>query len=90
MANLDGVHWIMANLLYGAGLRLMECLRLRVKDIDFDYQQITIRDGKGMKDRVTILPEIIEKHLQQHLEKAKIIHTRDLTEGYNDLYSCIK
>jgi site-specific recombinase XerD len=81
MANLDGLHWIMPNLLYGAGLRLMECLRLRVKDIDFNYQQITIRDGKGMKDRVTILPEIIEKHLQQHLEKAKIIHTRDLTEG---------
>jgi integrase len=56
----------MANLLYGAGLRLMECLRLRVKDIDFDYQQITIRNGKGMKDRVTMLPEIIESHLQQH------------------------
>jgi len=59
MANLDGVHWIVANLLYGAGLRLMECLRLRVKDIDFDYQQITIRNGKGKKDRVTMLPEII-------------------------------
>ena len=59
MANLDGVHWIMANLLYGAGLRLMECLKLRVKDIDFDYQQITIRNGKGKKDRVTMLPEII-------------------------------
>ncbi len=86
MANLDGVHWIMANLLYGAGLRLMECLRLRVKDVDFDYQQITIRNGKGMIDRVTMLPKIIENHLQRHLEKAKIIHTRDLTEGYGEVY----
>jgi len=58
--------------------------------MEIKIPEITIRDGKGMKDRVTILPEIIEKHLQQHLEKAKIIHTRDLTEGYNDLYSCIK
>ena len=86
MANLDGMHWIMANLLYGAGLRSMECLRLRVKDIDFDYQQIAIRNGKGKKDRATMLPEIIESHLQQQLEKAKVIHLRDLTEGYGEVY----
>ena len=70
MANLDGVYWIMANPLYGLGLRIMECLRLRVKDIDFDYQQISVRNGKGKKDRVTMLPEIIENHPQQQLEKC--------------------
>jgi integrase len=64
----------------------MECLRLRVKDIDFDYQQITIRNGKGMKDRVTMLPEIIENHLKRHLEKVEIIHTRDLAEGFGEVY----
>ncbi len=56
LAQLTGVHWLMARLLYGAGLRLMECLRLRVKDVDFAYTQITVRDGKGAQDRVTMLP----------------------------------
>ncbi|MBW1697061.1 MAG: tyrosine-type recombinase/integrase [Deltaproteobacteria bacterium] len=86
MANLDGVHWIMGQLLYGAGLRLMECVRLRVKDIDFDYRQITVRDGKGKKDRVTMLPKMIEVPLHQHLEKARIIHEQDLKEGYGEVY----
>ena len=86
LANLDGTYWIMAHLLYGAGLRLMECLRLRVKDVDFDMNQITVRDGKGKKDRVTMLPEIVKPHLQQHLEKVKIIHKQDLSEGYGEVY----
>ncbi len=86
LANLDGTYWIMAHLLYGAGLRLMECLRLRVKDVDFDINQITVRDGKGKKDRVTMLPEIVKLHLQQHLEKVKIIHKQDLSEGYGEVY----
>ena len=86
LANLDGTYWIMAHLLYGAGLRLMECLRLRVKDVDFDMNQITVRDGKGKKDRVTMLPEIVKLHLQQHLEKVKIIHKQDLSEGYGEVY----
>jgi integrase len=73
-AYLDGTFWIMAHLLYGAGLRLMECIRLRVKDVDFEMNQLTIRDGKGRKDRVTMLPEIVKLHLKQHLEKVKIIH----------------
>src|ERR1044072_571452 len=55
-ANLEGTHWLIAGLLYGSGLRLMECLRLRAKDIDFTYGQIAVRDGKGEKDRVTMLP----------------------------------
>ncbi len=84
LANLDGTYWIMAHLLYGAGLRLMECLRLRVKDIDFDMNQIAVRDGKGKKDRVTMLPEIVKLHLQQHLEKVKIVHKQDLSEGYGE------
>lgn len=86
LAHLDGIYWIMAHLLYGAGLRLMECLRLRVKDIDFDMNQITVRDGKGKKDRVTMLPEIVKLHLQKHLEKVKIIHKRDLSDGYGEVY----
>ena len=85
-ANLDGIYWTMGYLLYGAGLRLMECVRLRVKDIDFDYRQITVRDGKGKKDRVTMLPEIVEASLRQHLEKVKILFNQDLAEGYGEVY----
>ena len=59
LLQLNGISWFMGQLLYGAGLRVMECVRLRVKDIDFGYGQIVGRDGKGKKDRVTILPEII-------------------------------
>ena len=57
LAQLDGSLWLMASLLYGSGLRLMECLRLRIKDVDFGLNQIMVRDGKGLKDRVTVLPE---------------------------------
>jgi len=85
-ANLDGTYWTMAHLLYGAGLRLMECLRLRVKDVDFDMNQITVRDGKGKKDRVTMLPEIVKIHLQQHLDKVRIVHKQDLADGYGEVY----
>lgn len=78
MMQLDGTVWVMAQLPYGAGLRLMECIRLRVKDIDFGYKQIVVRDGKGQKDRVTMLPEIIIGPLQRHLSKVKQIHEREL------------
>ena len=67
LAHLDGTHHLMASLLYGSGLRLMECVRLRVKDIDFDYRQITVRDGKGAKDRVTMLPATSVEALRLHL-----------------------
>ena len=86
LANLEGTYWIMGHLLYGAGLRLMECLRLRVKDLDFDMNQIAVRDGKGKKDRLTMLPEIVKLHLKQHLDKVKIIHKQDLSEGYGEVY----
>lgn len=81
LSNLKGVYYLLASLLYGSGLRLLETLRLRVKDIDFKYKQLTIRSGKGNKDRVTIFPEKISEKLQLHLKKNKIQHQQDLTEG---------
>lgn len=81
LSNLHGVHWLMANLLYGAGLRLKECLRLRVKDLDFGYKQITVRDGKGGKDRFTILPEKLIEPLEKQLETVEIVHRRDCKAG---------
>jgi integrase len=78
--------WLVANLLYGAGLRLMEALRLRVKDIDFEYRQITVPDGKGAKDRVSVLPEKIIEPLRMHLERVKRLHTEDLRLGFGAVY----
>ena len=86
LAHLDGRHWLMASLLYGAGLRLMECVRLRVKDVDFEYRQITVRDGKGSKDRVTMLPDSSAELLKQHLEKVRVLHEQDLAAGYGNAY----
>jgi len=84
LAQLQGPHWLMASLLYGAGLRLMECLRLRVKDVDFAYRQILVRDGKGGKDRVTMFPESTVQPMQQQLGHAKKLHEFDLREGYGE------
>jgi integron integrase len=72
----------MASLLYGAGLRLRECLTLRVKDVDFGYRQILVRDGKGAKDRVTMLPLPLVGPLKQQIERARTLHERDLAAGY--------
>ncbi len=85
LAQLRGTKWLMASLLYGAGLRLRECLTLRVKDIDFGYRQILVRDGKGGKDRVTMLPEPVIEPLQAHLLSVKALHERDLAAGYGDV-----
>lgn len=82
LANLTGDKWLMASMMYGAGLRLMECLRLRVQDIDFARNEILIRDGKGAKDRITMLPSSLRKPLQEHLNKVKTVHERDLVEGW--------
>lgn len=68
---MSGKHWVMASLLYGSGLRLVECLRLRVQDLDFDYLQLTIRDGKGSKDRRTILSQKLIPHIEQHLKRVR-------------------
>jgi len=82
LANLSGDKWLMASLMYGAGLRLMECLRLRVQDVDFSRNEILVRDGKGAKDRITMLPESLKAPLQEHLKTVKGIHERDLADGW--------
>jgi integrase len=78
LSNLEEIHHLIASLLYGSGLRLSECLQLRVKDIDFECQQITVRDGKGQKDRVTMLPKSAIEPLKLQLEQAKRLHQQDL------------
>lgn len=83
---LSGTNLIMATLLYGSGLRLSECLQLRVKDIDFQYKQIVIRSAKGEKDRVTMLPEYVILPLQKHLNYVKELHKKDLKDGYDSIY----
>ena len=91
MAHLFGPKWIAAMLLYGAGLRLMECLQLRVKDIDFGYRQITVRGGKGNRDRITVLPAAAETRLRNHLEEIRRQHEEDLKNdgGYVRLPSAL-
>lgn len=86
LSNLEGEQWMMVSLLYGSGLRLMECLRLRIKDLDFDHRAIIVREGKGNKDRVTILPDELIPHLERHLENVKFLHQRDLDEGFGTVY----
>ena len=82
LTHLRNDKWLMASLMYGAGLRLMECLRLRVQDIDFERSEITVRDGKGAKDRRTMLPESLKRPLQEHLKTVRAIHDQDLADGW--------
>ena len=82
LANLSGDKWLMASLMYGAGLRLMECLRLRVQDIDFARNEILVRDGKGAKDRITMLPASLKSPLWEHLKRVKATHEHDLADGW--------
>jgi integron integrase len=86
LAQMTGVKALMAGLLYGCGLRLMECIRLRVKDIDFSQKQIIVRDGKGQKDRVTVLPKRYEQQLREHLEAVGTQHKKDLSRGLGEAY----
>ncbi|MBC7265256.1 MAG: integron integrase [Chloroflexi bacterium] len=83
---LSGVHQLMAKLIYGSGLRLMECLRLRVKDLEFERRAIIVRDGKGEQDRVTVLPGSLIPLLQEHLQRVKALHERDLAQGFGSVY----
>ncbi|KPK91986.1 MAG: integrase [Anaerolineae bacterium SM23_ 63] len=83
---LRGTNKLRAQLLYGSGLRLMECLRLRVKDIDFNQRQITVRDGKGFKDRVTMLPDQLQNVIENHLQDIHLQHAQDLDLGYGKVY----
>ena len=86
LARMDGSVWLIASLLYGSGLRIMECLRLRVKDVDFSCCEILVREGKGFKDRVTMLPSSLVQPLKQHLERVKVLHDEDLVKGYGEVF----
>lgn len=85
-AHLHGTHRLMAGLRYGSGLRLMECVRLRVKDVDFGYAHLVVRDGKGAKDRITMLPINLAQALERHLQKVKAQHDEDLEAGLGSVY----
>ena len=86
LGRLSGTHWLVASLLYGTGMRILEVLRLRVKDIDFERKEILIRDAKGFKDRVTMLPLTLIAPLKAHLERVKQLHTNDLNDGLGAVY----
>lgn len=86
LIRLQGVHLLIGALLYGSGLRLLECMRLRTKDIDFAYHCIHIRDGKGAKDRVVTLPKQVRTALSQHLQKTRLIHEQDLAKGFGKVF----
>lgn len=86
LKHLDGTHHLIVSLLYGTGMRILEALRLRVKDIDFTRKEILIRDGKGFKDRITMLPASLVTPLKAHLQKVKALHDGDLAKGYGAVY----
>jgi len=86
IAAMGGVPQLVAKLLYGSGLRITEALRLRVQEIDFAMKQLTVRSGKGDKDRITTFPVSIIPLLQNHLEKVRLLHRKDLAEGYGEVY----
>jgi integron integrase len=81
-----GTSGLIIRLLYGTGMRVMECLRLRVKDLEFDRGRIVVREGKGDKDRLTIFPEALKGELQKHLERVKLLHEKDLAEGFGRVW----
>ena len=86
IAVIRGMHQLMARLMYGTGMRLMECVRVRVKDVDFDYQQIIVRNGKGGKDRVVPLPEVLNDALAKHLVAVRSLHHDDCARGFGEVY----
>lgn len=83
---MTGTHQMMGKIMYGSGLRVLECVRLRVKDVDFEMNQIVVRDGKGKVDRVTVLPEKVRPALKEHLEHVKRLHECDLSKGFGRVY----
>jgi integron integrase len=86
LRNMEGTHRLMAQLLYGCGLRLMECIRLRIQDLDFGQGRIFVRGGKGGKDRTVVLPELVRVALVGHIERVQELHGRDLREGFGEVY----
>ena len=85
-AQMQGIHLLMARLLYGSGLRLMECIRLRIQDLDFERSILYVRSGKGGKDRVTVLPKSVQADLQVHVDRVKRLHDEDLLHGCGEVY----
>ncbi|MBW2154157.1 MAG: integron integrase [Deltaproteobacteria bacterium] len=83
---MTGVHQLVVKLLYGSGLRIIECLRLRVHDIDFEMKALVVRNGKGAKDRITTFPATLVEPLKSHLKRVKLIHEKDLNDGYGEVY----
>lgn len=86
LAQLDGRAWLLSSVLYGTGMRLMECLRLRVKDVDFARGEITVRDGKGGKDRRTVLPRSLVEPLQVEVERVRLLHASDMACGFGAVW----
>ena len=86
IALMSGVHQLLVKLLYGSGLRITECLRLRVQDVDLEMKALTVRSGKGDKDRITTFPEMLVQPLKEHLVRVKVVHGQDLAEGYGQVY----
>ena len=86
LQHLEGREWLMASLMYGTGLRLMECVRLRVKDVDFERREIVVRDGKGGRDRRTVLPGSLEAVLAGQCRDVAVLHRRDLNAGFGEVW----
>lgn len=86
LKHLKNEQWLIASLLYGAGLRLLECLRIRIQDIDIEHRTIYVRSGKHNEDRVTLLPESVIPELQQYLRQLRALHVRELEQGYGSVY----
>jgi integron integrase len=86
LAAMDGRAWLMASLIYGSGMRLMECLRLRVKDVDFGRSELTVREGKGARDRRTVLPGALVPMLQREIERVRALHASDLAQGFGRVW----
>ena len=86
LSQLTGSHKLMTQLLYGSGLRLMECVRLRIKDLDFQYKTVTVRDGKGEKDRITPMPDSLITPLQRQVERVRLFHDEDMGAGFGQVY----
>ena len=86
LSKLDGTRYLMASLLYGSGLRLLDCIRLRVKDVDLEMKQLTIRDGKGKKDRITMIPAQLLPLLERQRERVLALHDQDIRDGFGEAY----
>ena len=86
LVELRGVHRLIGLILYGSGMRLMECLRLRIKDVDFALNQLVVRECKGDKDRRTVFPDAVKAEVREHIERVRVLHARDLAEGFGDVF----